>query len=939
MDNDGDGLIDSNDPSCKNNSTNDVEAPFVQKAGDIMTYDQSCPSLNSDADHLVFITHGFNSDTIGWAETMRKSISDRIDEAQKNGTLNKDEKWEVCTYNWGNDAGPLNYGSGVLNGLFYTAYTNAYNHGVFVGNKLTGMNYKSIHFIAHSAGSNLIQNTVTTLKVDMIALKGVKKMPIIQTTFLDAFDPNKVGDDYSLYGQFSDYSEQYVYQDPAILGTNHYLPSAYNFDVTLTSKSMDYGATLLFGHGFPIKWYQDSINTSPSYVGASRYGFHLTLESGRSILLKEYIPNGGCILGVDDPCPVAYVPTQPPVITLNGTNPTYVKVDGIFTDPVTASDSHGMNITADIKKTGSVDTSLSGAFGAAIYGSDVLSGIPNTSVAGTYLIHYNVVDSKGLTAAEVTRTVIVGATTILPQCSDKIDNDSDGKIDYPNDSGCTSTTDTDEKNITATATFIFSNDLYYDITHPDVLELQKYLNGHGYPVATSGAGSPGNETTYFGSATQAAVIKLQLANGISPAAGYFGSTTRTFVNTGTLPAVTVLTQCSDGKDNDGDGLIDVKDLGCVNETDNDEKDIVITTACSDKIDNDGDGKIDYPNDPGCLDSVDMDEYNAVTPVIFIFNNDLWYGSASNPATDVLELQKYLNGHGYPIATTGAGSPGYETTFFGLATQAALINFQTVKGISPAAGYFGSITRALINYNTPPPAVVLPICSDGKDNDGDGKVDYPNDIGCMGTTDSDEYNAVILPICSDGVDNDGDGLRDYPADPGCTNVADGDEYNAPVILPACSNGKDDDGDGKVDYPNDPGCTSTTDMDEYNVVILPICSDGKDNDGDGKVDYPNDIGCTGTTDSDEYNAVVSANFIFNTDLSLGMTHPDVLQLQKYLNSHGYLIAASGAGSPGYETTYFGTLTQSAVAKFQTAKGISPAAGYFGSVTRSYINSQPW
>ncbi len=95
----------------------------------------------------------------------------------------------------------------------------------------------------------------------------------------------------------------------------------------------------------------------------------------------------------------------------------------------------------------------------------------------------------------------------------------------------------------------------------------------------------------------------------------------------------------------------------------------------------------------------------------------------------------------------------------------------------------------------------PQCSDGVDNDGDGKVDFPNDNGCSSPNDNDER-----PECSDGVDNDGDGLIDYPNDPGCSSAEDNSEANQ------CSDGVDNDGDGKVDYPNDPGCTSPQDNDE-------------------------------------------------------------------------------------------------------------------------------
>ena len=63
---------------------------------------------------------------------------------------------------------------------------------------------------------------------------------------------------------------------------------------------------------------------------------------------------------------------------------------------------------------------------------------------------------------------------------------------------------------------------------------------------------------------------------------------------------------------------------------------------------------------------------------------------------------------------------------------------------------------------------------------------------------------------------------------------------------------------------------------------------------------------------------------------------MAIQKFLNSHGAQIAASGAGSPGNETSFFGGLTKAAVAKFQAANGISPAAGYWGPITRAKANS---
>ncbi|MDD4761428.1 MAG: peptidoglycan-binding domain-containing protein [Candidatus Pacebacteria bacterium] len=73
-------------------------------------------------------------------------------------------------------------------------------------------------------------------------------------------------------------------------------------------------------------------------------------------------------------------------------------------------------------------------------------------------------------------------------------------------------------------------------------------------------------------------------------------------------------------------------------------------------------------------------------------------------------------------------------------------------------------------------------------------------------------------------------------------------------------------------------------------------------------------------------------FTRSLTVGSTGADVKCLQQYLNASGFTIATTGAGSPGNESTYFGSLTKAAVAKWQAAKGVSPAVGYFGTISRA-------
>ena len=109
----------------------------------------------------------------------------------------------------------------------------------------------------------------------------------------------------------------------------------------------------------------------------------------------------------------------------------------------------------------------------------------------------------------------------------------------------------------------------------------------------------------------------------------------------------------------------------------------------------------------------------------------------------------------------------------------------------------------------------PACSDGQDNDGDGMVDFPDDLGC-GSLDDETEDGSPAPQCSDNRDNDGDGKLDYPDDPGCFAPQADDESddcpNGPGC-PQCANGKDDDGNGMIDYPADPGCESASDNSEF------------------------------------------------------------------------------------------------------------------------------
>ena len=187
----------------------------------------------------------------------------------------------------------------------------------------------------------------------------------------------------------------------------------------------------------------------------------------------------------------------------------------------------------------------------------------------------------------------------------------------------------------------------------DVKQLQQYLNQNNCPVAATGAGSPGQESTYFGQKTQQAVICYQQKHNITPAQGYVGPQTRAHINARISPPQTAQT-------------------------------------------------VSLPDAPPTISS-SLPTQTRVTPrnrqapsftptIIPEQPQAQQPHSLGDRHPDIKEAQQLLNERtSCPVATTGPGSPGQETTYFGSLTRQAILCYQRANNLTPT----GTLSQSLL----------------------------------------------------------------------------------------------------------------------------------------------------------------------------------------------------------------------------------------------------
>lgn len=201
--------------------------------------------------------------------------------------------------------------------LPWNAWANATSVGDTLATTLQPCAYQHIHFIAHSAGSRLIDTTARWLKLAM------GKAITIHETFLDAYDPSarsyaevtgvdvlgpcpsqgycEFNKDFSTYGELSDWADNYVDTRQLVLAasepldyTKLHMQGAYNVDVT-PQEGDDCGVVDPYCvHKWPYRYYQSTIGAPTSSLG-----FPLSREAGQPLWaqgsMQDQYPRGAGI--------------------------------------------------------------------------------------------------------------------------------------------------------------------------------------------------------------------------------------------------------------------------------------------------------------------------------------------------------------------------------------------------------------------------------------------------------------------------------------------------------------------------------------------------------------------------------------------------------------------------------------------------------------------
>lgn len=296
-------------------------------------------------------------------------------------------------------------------------------------------------------------------------------------------------------------------------------------------------------------------------------------------------------------------------------------------------------------------------------------------------------------------------------------------------------------------------------------------------------------------------------------------------------------QCLDGIDNNSNGRTDYpNDAGCSSPNDNTETTVcpgVACPECGDGLDNDSDGATDYPADIACLSAAYTTEScfdsDPIQPVTLPLHAGTLAGAVDNrfPMCAVtaggFDVVWSLNLPAVQSLTIDTEGSVVDTVlqFMNADCSNSAIACDDDGGVGigdslitrsfvPAGNYtIGIDTEAIVPnaYNLAVRGIVAPGGSCEHPLFATGVLSCSTGFACDGAAGS---RTCTVAECSDGIDNNSDGRIDFPFDPGCTSVSDDDENTVcpGSSCPVCSDGIDNDADGRTDFPDDTTCSSAS-----------------------------------------------------------------------------------------------------------------------------------
>jgi len=199
---------------------------------------------------------------------------------------------------------------------------------------------------------------------------------------------------------YSDYNNKAIIKIQA--GTKQPVTVITNFTTSLRAFTFDADGNFYTG-GADYRIYRVSAQSLGSLPLSSSALVNITPNTYYGAYGLVFLPDGQAYLGTAGFIQKVSFQAAKPVITLKGQSTIKVEADGVYTDPgVTVTDPTSSSLVPKVTYT---------------FQGSTVSGV-NTGMPGTYIVHYNVMNSSGTAAVEVTRTVIVSpAPTNLQEVS------------------------------------------------------------------------------------------------------------------------------------------------------------------------------------------------------------------------------------------------------------------------------------------------------------------------------------------------------------------------------------------------------------------------------------------------------------------------------------------------------------------------------------------